>query len=281
MSAWPSFIDPRDLAPGDLSPHPDLPENIRLHEIETPDDPLFDLAYKLLVGEFRAAGEIEPRDVLAHRLRLRPDHLVNGCGLNYQLMLLNVDGEWAALRDHTAIVADGEVTVHLSHVLVLPRWRRRGLVSLLRTLPVSGARHAAREAGLPDGVRVTLVCEMEPMDPEDPATRIRRLSYEKAGFLSVPPGHGYMQPDFRHPREIDADPIGPSPVHLDLIFRRVGREKQRRIAGREILANVERLYAMYLAGYEPHHLEPCRRWLEHFRQHCPKRVALVPPTKIS
>ena len=49
MSAWPSFIDPRDLAPGDLSPHPDLPENIRLHEIETPDDPLFDLAYKLLV----------------------------------------------------------------------------------------------------------------------------------------------------------------------------------------------------------------------------------------
>lgn len=276
MSVWPAFIEPGDLAPGDRMPHPELPDGIRLHVIEASDDPLFETAFGLLERQFSHAGEMETREVITERLRWNLTPATGGHRLRYELLLLMVAGECVGVRDHTIIATDREITVHLSHVLVPPLWRRRGLASLLRTLPATGARLAADRLGLPQAP-VTLLCEMEPFDPASPANIIRRRSYDSAGFLSIPSIHGYMQPDFRSPEKIDADPAGPRPVPFDLIFRRVGREDERSLSGAELIAHVGRLYAMYQASFEPRHMEPCHRWLADFQTRCPERLPLISP----
>jgi len=279
MPDWPTFIIKEDLAPGDQAPHPNLPEGIELLRVESSRDPLFEEAYSLLNKQFGAANEMESRKVISRCLEWRaesPDK--DGFAMRYEMLVLKVGDAVAAVRDHSVIVSRGEVTVHLSHVLVLPEWRRRGLASLLRTLPVTCAHRVAAEAGVPEAP-VSLFCEMDPLDLTVPANRIRRVSYEKAGFLAIPPQHGYMQPDFRSPALIDADPQGPCPVPLDLLFRRVGREDEQEISGKEVLGHVERIYRMYGRNFHPDHMTPCRRWFEGFRITCPDSFPLLPPTE--
>lgn len=278
MSGWPAFIKPGDLAPGDLVPHKDLPEDIELCRIESSDDPLFEAAYQLLEEEFGVANEIEVRDVLIDRLSWRADQTdLDGFAMRYELLVLKVAGEIAAVRDHSAIVSKGEVTVHLSHVLVVPAFRRSGLATVLRTLPVDFARRTAVEVGLPDAP-VTLFCEMDPLDHSIPANKIRRISYEKAGFLTIPAWHGYLQPDFRAVALIDADPVGPEPVPLDLLFRRVNREKEIELSGKESMDHIERIYQMYGRSFQAKHMAPCLRWFTEFKSLCPEVWPLLPPS---
>jgi GNAT superfamily N-acetyltransferase len=278
MSEWPTFIEARDLAPGDLIPHKDLPQGLELCRIESPGDPLFELAYLLLEEEFGRANEIETRQVLMNRLQWRADQAGNsGMAMSYELIVLKVAGEVAAVRDHSAIVSGGEVTVHMSHVLVLPNWRRRGLATILRTIPVGFARNKAALAGLADAP-VTLFCEMEPCDGSDPANRIRRASYEKAGFLTIPTGHGYLQPDFRAAERIELDTNGSRPVSLDLVFRRVGRETESEMSGSEFIGHVERIYEMYGRSFMAEHMAPCERWFVGLRNSSPDRWPLLLPT---
>lgn len=278
MSEWPTFIDPRDLAPGDLVPHKNLPSGIELCRIETSDDPLFELAYCLLEEEFGKSNEIETREVLIDRLTWRADRAdEKGFVMRYELLVLKVAGEIAAVRDHSAIISNGEMTVHLSHVLVLPDWRRYGLATVLRTLPVTFARATAAIAGVPNA-RVTLFCEMELLNLSDPTNLIRRISYEKAGFLAISSGHGYLQPDFRAPSLIAADPEGSKPVPMDLLFRRIGREQESEMSGSELFVHLERIYQMFGRGISPESMAPCARWFESFRTVCPDVCPLLPPT---
>lgn len=279
MPQWPPFINLRDLAPGDLIPHQNLPQDIELYRIESADDPLFESAYHLLENEFSRANELELREVLINRLSWRADQPDDdGFAMRYELILLKVSGEIAAVRDHSAIVSKGEVTAHLSHVLVLPSFRRSGLATVLRTIPVAFARRTAAEAGTPEAP-VTLLCEMEPPDHTILANQIRRISYEKAGFLTIPAWHGYLQPDFRAPALIHADPDGPQPVPLDLLFRRVDREKENELSGEESIHHIERIYQMYGRSFHPEHLAPCLRWFEKFKTTCPSSWPLLPPTE--
>lgn len=278
MLDWPSFIDPCDLAPGELIPHKNLPPDIELCRVEPADASLFELAYQLLEKEFNLANEIETREVLMDRLGWRVDPVDRGGILmDYELLVLKVAGEIAAVRDHSAIVSQGEVTVHLSHVLVLPQWRRSGLATLLRTLPVTFARRIAALAGVPDPF-VTLFCEMDPYDPTSAIHQIRRASYEKAGFLSIPSGHGYLQPDFRSTASIHSDPNGPRPVALDLLFRRIGRENETQINRTELIAHISRIYQMYGRNIAPEHMASYLAWFEKFREHPHEAYPLLPPT---
>jgi GNAT superfamily N-acetyltransferase len=277
MSEWPTFIDPRDLAPGDLVPHPDLPDGIELCRIESADDHLFESAYRMLQAEFGHANEIESRDVLIDRLGWRVDR-ENECGfaMAYELLALKVAGEMAAVRDHSAIISRSAVTVHMSHVLVSPNWRRRGLATILRTLPVGFARRAAALAGVSHPF-LTLFCEMDPVTPGSHTSKVRRVSYEKAGFLAIPAGHSYLQPDFRESTVIGSDPEGPKPVALDLLFRRIGKEHEMEMSAAELIEHIERIYAMYQRNIAPAHMAACFEWLEAFRATATKTYPLIPP----
>jgi hypothetical protein len=152
-----------------------------------------------------------------------------------------------AVRDHSVIVPLAEpdlpTVVHLSHALVDPAARGRGLGAWLRALPLATARDCAASAGAA-GRRVTLVAEMEPYDART-FERVSRLRiYGRAGFRAIDPDAvGYRQPDFRPPAVIDA--TAPSPLALTLLVRRVAAEHEEALPGAELRGLVRALYTMY------------------------------------
>lgn len=226
-----------DLAPGDAkSAALDLAA-FEVHRIRTVHDEWFETAYARLWEEFGAKNEMERRETLAARFGLAP-------AMTYELVLVQKQGVFAAVRDHTAIPAEHETVVHLSHNLVAPDFRRGGLAGWMRAFPVALARE------LRPGVPATLAAEMEYDDGNDPNRAIRLRAYEKAGFLKVDPTRvAYHQPDFRAPAQIDA--TGAQPVPFQLLLRRVGREDERVLTGAELRRIVHALYAMYGAQFRP------------------------------
>ncbi len=227
-----------DLAPGDAkSAALDL-ASFEVHRIRSIDDPWFESAYAPLWKEFGAKDEMERRETLAARFQLVPRML-------YEMVLVRQAGTFAAVRDHTAISADEETVVHLSHLLVAPDQRRSGLAGWMRAFPVALAREWRPAAP------VTLAAEMEYDDGSDPNRAIRLRAYEKAGFLKIDPTRvAYHQPDFRAPEVIDAEG-GPRPVPFQLLLRRVGREGEGTITGGELRRIVRALYTMYGAQFRP------------------------------
>lgn len=238
---------PGDLAPGDCKCLERDWSDVELSRVESADDPGFDQAFGALWAEFGAKGEIEQASVLSKRLRWHGQLQDNGYGLRYRLMLVTSGGKFVAVRDHTSIVPKEEdaAYVHLSHNLVAPEWRRTGVAGWLRALPIQTARHGLAALKKPETSPVTLIAEMEYPDPAVEATGIRLGAYEKAGYLKVDPSRiAYVQPDFGSPEQIDLAG-GPRPLPLTLMVRRVGREADRQITGREVKAIVTALYKMY------------------------------------
>ncbi|GAB4169491.1 MAG: hypothetical protein Fur0032_08040 [Terrimicrobiaceae bacterium] len=270
---------PGDLAPGDARCLESHFSGARLHRIESGNDPLFHMAYGLLWDEFGLIGELEEESVLEERLAWTGETLEDGCAMRYRLMLVTMDGEPAAVRDHTAIEVAGHpgVVVHLSHNLVLPPWRRSGLAGWMRALPVQTARSLLDLQNRPTDEPITLVGEMEPPDPDVVATMVRLRAYSKAGFLKVHPHqYSYHQPDFRSPEAIDSSG-GPHPVPLQLIVRRVGRESETSIGRKELADLVDALYRMYERGFRESDMLPLRNDLAAWPLEGPP-VDLVAPT---
>ncbi len=240
-----------DLAPGD---HPSAAFNwhgFEASRISSPEDLLFEQVYSNFWKEFGEKGEMEQRDVICRRLQVDPSKMVSGFSLGYEMIAVLAKGVFVAARDHTAIVSSKspEAIVHLSHALIDPAYRGKGLVGWLRAWPIQKARSTLVAAGLSDQSPITLVAEMEPLDPASPSRILRLKSYERAGFLMVNPSQvQYFQPDFRSPQVIDADG-GPCPLPLHLVIRRVGRETEREISRAEVKRIVSALYHMYGACF--------------------------------
>ena len=233
MRAMPTLLPlVSDLAPGDAkSAALDL-SAFEIYRIRALDDPHFEEAYALLWAEFGWKNEMERREALALRFGLAP-------ALRYEILLVKKDGVLAAVRDHTVIPAEGETVVHLSHNLVAPDFRRRGLAGWMRALPIAAAREAA------PGAPITLVAEMEYDDPADEKRAIRLRAYEQGGFRKIDPRvlH-FHQPDFRAPAEIDASG-GPQPVPFQLCLRLIGDDGAATITGARVRRIVAALYRMY------------------------------------
>jgi hypothetical protein len=247
MSHLQSWMVPEHLAPGDSKSLAGDWSEIQLHDIRSSNDPRFDMAFGALWAEFGMIGEMEQAAVLARRLLWNPLNPLDGASLRYSLVLLTCREKFVAVRDHTVIVLPDRpgAVVHMSHNLVAPEWRRTGIAGWMRALPVSTARDVLRILGRPGDSPVTLLGEMEHLDANRPATRVRLTAYEKAGFKMVDPSRiHYLQPDFRDPSEIDQS-SGPQPVPLCLMLRRVGLEAEDRISGAEVLAVARSLYKMY------------------------------------
>ena len=268
----PALLTPALLAPGDGKSAALDPAQFAWSQIRTPDDPLFETAYAALWQEFGAAHEMETRDVLAARLRETDP-------LRYEILLVHSGTQVAAVRDHTAIACDGETIVHLSHLLVAPEWRRSGLAGWMRAAPILIGRELAAASAIPS-CDVTLVGEMEYDDGSDPRRALRLLAYERAGYLKIDPhAVNYHQPDFRPPDVIDASG-GARPLPFQLIIRRVRREDERSITGRELRQIVRALYAMYGANFRPQDMAHPALSLDHFpNDHA--EIALVPPTAVA
>ena len=233
-----------DLAPGDAASAAVDLAAFRIDRIRALDDPLFETAYAPLWAEFGAKHEMELRATLDHRFRLAPRML-------YEMLLVRRGGEFVAVRDHTAAVADGGAVVHLSHNLIAPTARRTGLAGWLRAWPIQTARECLAANGAAVDAPVTLLAEMEHATPDDPARGIRLRAYEKAEFRKIDPAMlDYHQPDFRAPEAIDASG-GARPLAFQLIVRRVGRERERTISGREIRGLVRALYGIYAPQFRP------------------------------
>ena len=233
-----------DLAPGDASSAGLDLSAFRVDRIRALDDPLFETAYSPLWAEFGAKDEMELRETLGLRFGLAPRML-------YEMLLVRRGGEFVAVRDHTAAVADGGAVVHLSHNFIAPAARRTGLAGWLRAWPIQTARECMAANGVPADAPVTLVAEMEYAAADDPARAIRLAAYEKAGFRKIDPAVvPYHQPDFRAPEVIDATG-GARPLAFQLVVRRVGREREPVISGREVRGLVRAIYDIYGPQFRP------------------------------
>lgn len=241
------WMRPEHLAPGDLKSLQGNWSELELHSIRSRKDSLFEVAFGALWEEFGAAGEMEQAGVIAERMKWHPSHMQNGAALLYAMHLMTRNGEFVAVRDHTAILIEGApgAVVHLSHNLVAPAWRRTGIAGWLRALPVSTALEALALAGQPIEAPITLLGEMEHFNPQCAATEIRLTAYEKAGYKMVDPSRvHYQQPDFRVPEIIDQE-SGPQPIPLCLMLRRIGKEHENFLSGAEVRHCVNAVYKMY------------------------------------
>ena len=262
---------PADLAPGDAqSAAVDLAA-FQIDRIRSVNDPLFEIGYAALWAEFGAKDEMESRETLEQRFRLAPRML-------YEMVLVRRDGEFVAVRDHTAIVAAGGAVVHLSHNLVAPNARRTGLAGWLRAWPIQAARECLAANGAATDAPVTLLAEMEYDDADDAARAIRLRAYERGGFRKIDPAAvTYHQPDFRTFEVIDATG-GARPLAFQLVVRRVGREGEETISGREVRELVRALYAIFAPPFRPADLAHPLLALEHLPpDHAV--IALLPPTQ--
>ena len=255
---------PGDLARGDAKAREVDFRGLTISRICSSTDPLFDVGYERLWAEFGGQHELETREVLQQRLAWYPATAIGDFWLRYEMLLVRREHEFVAVRDHTAIVARrprGQAVVHLSHVLIHPDWRRKGLAGWLRAWPIQTARETLVAAAVSLPTPTTLVAEMEHPDPRFPARLPRLQSYERAGFKKVDPAVvRYFQPDFRPPEEID-DSGGPRPLPFGLVLRRLGREEQSVIPGGDVREIVECLYQMYATGFRESDMAVVRRTL--------------------
>jgi GNAT superfamily N-acetyltransferase len=261
-------LTPDLLAPGDQKSVALAPSSFVWTRIRSTDDPAFERAYSALWAEFGAANEMEARSVLAGRFA-NPE-------VYYEILLVEKDGAFCAVRDHTAVWSDGEVFVHLSHVLVAPEQRRTGLAGWLRAAPIVAARELASAHGQP-GASVTLVGEMEYDDGSDPKRAVRLAAYERAGYLKIDPAVvRFAQPDFRPVAVIDAEGVS-RPLPFQLVVRRVGRELERAMRGASVRCAVRALYKIYGAQFRKSEMEHPMLSLENYPSD-ETLVALIPPT---
>jgi len=274
------WMRPEHLSPGDTKSLQGDWSGLELHTISSAVDPFFQTAFKALWEEFGVAGEMEQASVIAERMKWNPSQMLDGASLLYAMQLMTRNGEFVAVRDHTAILLENEpgAIVHLSHNLVAPAWRRSGIAGWLRALPVSTALEALAAAGHPLNAPITLVGEMEHFNPSNAATGIRLTAYEKAGYKMVDPELvDYWQPDFRDPKVIDQE-NGPKPIPLCLMLRRVGREHEEFVGSAEVRQSVNALYKMYSRGFRKRDMRAVLETLCYYPSP-DARIPLVPPTR--
>jgi hypothetical protein len=270
-----------DLAPADLRSHEFDFTGFSSTQLTTPMHPRFEMAYQALWNEFGAANEMEERDVIAARMQWLPESPVDGYAMLYAMTAFLHNDGLAAVRDHTSIVdvndATRPVIVHLSHVLIADQFRGTGLAGWMRALPIRSARECLSRAQLPSR-QITLVAEMEAPLAGD-AGRLRRLTaYEKVGFTKLDPSvvH-YRQPDFRTPAAIDAGG-GAKPVPLQLVIRRVGREREATVDAAEVAGMIDALHAMYARTFRESDMASLRSDLDCLPP-AGTPVALIPPSR--
>lgn len=247
----PLGFGPGDIAPGEPAAKVEA-ALARFRCVDATTDAEFDLGYRLLDAQFGPLNELERREVLERWFRAGslsgPTDPVRA---HYHMLLVyDQDGRVAAVRDGFSAVdaVVPRVVELMSHSLVLPEWRRTGVAALLRAAPVVYAKRHA-----PEGAEISVVAEMELLDPAEPDTMVRLVAYGRAGFRVVPPPLlPYAQPDFR---DVDALGVEPVPLPFMLVVRQVGEEGLDTIAPARALALVDHIAAVHRPSVRPDQLD--------------------------
>jgi GNAT superfamily N-acetyltransferase len=232
--------------------------SLRVERVLSSRSPEFQIAYASLHAEFGARGELERREVLAGWVDEPKPASAAGLDRTYHLLVVRSEqGELAAVRDCHVTVSRASATmvVYLAHALVMPAFRRTGIGSLLRRLPVQLAEDELRRAGLdaPE-VDVLLAAEMEPLEAENEASMTRLIAYGRDGFAALDSAaFPYSQPDFRElrsARELETA----VPLPLLAVVRWVGHDSAARLPKPLARAFVEHLYAVFASHVHPDQL---------------------------
>ncbi len=224
-----------------------------IEELGPEDRATFDDAYALLDAEFGARGELERREVIERWLFGRAP---SDPKTYYLLVARDRDGRIAAVRDcHVRVAQEAKAVVaYLAHVLVLAEHRRTGLGSLMRAAPLVVARRISARSANAD---ILVAAEMEPVDPNDEATRIRLVAYGRAGFKAIEPAClPYAQPDFRDLANVKDSA---RPIPLLAVVRWIGHDDATRLPKRFAAAYVEVLYAVFGTHCREEDMAPLRK----------------------
>ncbi len=280
-SPIPIGITADDLAPADFRSADFDWTGFTISFIDSVTHPRFQTGYDALWAEFGDKHEMEQRAVIEQRFAWRPERPIHQHALLYEMVVILHEDELAAVRDHTAIVdlsnPDEPVTVHLSHLLVMPRYRGGGIAGWMRAMPIRTARECLDRSHQP-ARPITLVAEMEPLAPAHPERTKRLLAYERVGFVKIdPPAINYLQPDFRAPAVIDQS-SGPAPLPLSLIIRRVKRESETFVRASEVKSAVQSLYTMYAQTFRPTDMAPNWESLSTYAAD-DRIIKLIPPSQ--
>jgi len=192
-------LDLADCAPCERPRVAAAAQRLRVAEIDDPDAPEFQRAWDLLAAEFLARGELEDAAILAGFLRAGLLEYAPHQSGTYHLIAAWDGDQLVAVRDCYVDIDTrlGVALVSLAHCLVVPLWRRRGLAPLLRALPLALGRAVVR-ARVGRELPTLIVAEMEPADPDDPATLVRLIAYGCSGFRALDPRRvPYAQPELR------------------------------------------------------------------------------------
>lgn len=271
-----------DLAPGDADCAQQWPDEFQVYRVQSATDPLFERGYMSLWDEFGPAGELEQRNVLAERLNWEGAGPLTDYVLWYEMIVVLKEHLLAGVIDHTAIVRKNDpaspAVVHLSHIWIAQSYRRSGLAGWLRAFPIQVARRCLAIAGRPTTDPIVLAGEMEHPTPDAPLRLIRLKAFEKAGYLKINPATvPYHQPDFRSHAVIDSAG-GPMPLPFGLVIRRVGREQESTLSGREVRQIVADLYQMYGCGMRAEDMQSLWAQLKLEYPHETDEVPLIRPT---
>ena len=255
----PFAIDPADLYPGEGAvKFQRASERFTCFEVTDPGGSDFDEAWDMMAGFFLPRNEIERRSVLEEWLA---EPFEGGpVAMRYQLLIWrDRDGALAGVRDCFVAVepAANVATVLLSHSYVAEAYRRSGVATLIRTAPATLARREVGALGLnPYQTPILLMAEMEPIDPTEPGTLIRLLSYGRGGYSVVPPAvFPYSQPDFR---DLDALGLGDEPVPMPAVVRNLGREGRRTLSTHLLSSLVRHLDLIHEPACRPDDMEVLR-----------------------
>lgn len=227
----------------------------RIHPVTSSESPEFARATRALATEFAPRGELEPRSVLSRWVDEAKPMRSGRWERSYVLLHAETErGELAGVRDcHILLDTQSRLAVaYLAHVLVLPPFRRTGLGARLREEPIALARAALAGAGIdPLAADLLLAAEMEPIEPNDPATQVRLVAYGKHGFRVISPEFlAYFQPDFRELRS-EQELLGARPLPLLAVVRWVGRESSTVLPTPLVRAFLEALYAVFATHVHP------------------------------
>lgn len=242
--------------------------------IESPDDPDFPAAFKLMWDAFGPQGEMEREEAIRGFLLDDPhEPTASGTFVRYFLLVAkDREGNICGVRDGCVLYNEAYATdlsvVYLSRIFMLPAARGTALSLWLRIAPIEIAvsyLHALHTAGSitlprPDapaayfGMRLTLTAEMEYFTPEDRRSLSRILFYGRGGFAAINPDHfPYAQPDVRDPELIRA--TGSQALPFMILVRRMGREDEATMPIDEARAMMQLLYDDFVCQVAPEHLE--------------------------
>ena len=96
-------LNPADLAPGDARSADFDWNQLTLHLISRPDDPMFEPTYQKLWDEFGSHDSMEQRGVIFSRLTWNPAQPIDRWCMLYRLMAVCKDGKPIAAHAPTVV----------------------------------------------------------------------------------------------------------------------------------------------------------------------------------